>query len=87
MITPEMLRERLAERPFRPFCVYLSDQAKFEIPHPEFAWVLGRSLLVGIPGNLPFALGDTFRQLSILHITRIEPLAPLPPLARKKTKK
>lgn len=74
MITSGELRDALADRPFRPFTVHLSDGSSHDVPHPEFAWVFGNSLFVGKTGDLPFGLGDYAKQLSILHITRIEPL-------------
>ena len=74
MINAREVREHLAGRPFKPFRVFLSDGSQHDIPHPEFAWVFGNSLYVGKTGDLPFGLDDFARQLSILHITRIEPL-------------
>ena len=84
MITPDELRERLSEKPFRPFRVALSDGSSHDVPHPEFAWVFGNSIFVGKSGKLPFGLGDYARQLSILHITRIDPLGAKRPATRKK---
>ena len=86
MITPEELRDRLSERPFQPFRVALSDGSLHDVPHPEFAWVFGQSLFVGKSGKLPYGLGDYARQLSILHLTRIEPL-PAKKAPAKKAKK
>lgn len=84
MITPKDLQERLAEKPFRPFCVFMSDGSKHEVPHPEFAWVFSSSLFVGKSGELPFGLDAYVRQLSILHVSRIEPLAKAKARARAK---
>jgi len=74
MISAPELREHLAAKPFKPFRIYLSDGSKHDVPHPEFAWVFGNSLYVGKTGDLPFGLGDFARQISILHITRLEPI-------------
>ncbi len=74
MISAREIREYLSSKPFKPFRVYLSDGSKHDVPHPEFAWVFGNSVYVGKTGDLPFGLGDFARQLSVLHITRIEPL-------------
>ena len=76
MISSRELRDRLTERPFRPFRVYSSDGSMHDVPHPEFAWVFGNSLYVGKTGDLPFGMDDYAKQLSILHLTRVEPLPP-----------
>ena len=42
--------------------------------HPEFAWVFGSSLFVGVPGKSTKHPGDHVKQVAILHVTRIEKL-------------
>lgn len=74
MISARELREYLSSKPFKPFRVVLSDGSNHDVPHPEFGWVYGNSLYVGKTGDLPFGLDDFARQISILHITRVEPL-------------
>ena len=75
MITSKRIREYLTAQPFRPFRIFLSDGSHHDVPHPEFAWVFGNSLFVGEAGRNPLGLDDSVRQLSLLHLTRIEPLA------------
>lgn len=76
MITPVRIRELLDACPFRPFRVFLSDGSRHDVPHPEFAWVFGGRLFVGIPkrGGAHFADGQV-KELAVLHLTRIEALA------------
>lgn len=74
MITSARIRELLNARPFRPFRVFLSDGSRHEVPHAEFAWVFGERMFVGIAKPGPSSSG--VKELSILHLTRIEELAP-----------
>ena len=74
MIPARRVQKLLATTPFKPFRVHLSDGSQHDVPHPEFAWVFGGSLFVGIAGTSGKP-EDTFaEELSILHITRIETL-------------
>ena len=75
MITTARLREYLQARPFRPFRVYLSDGSYHDIPHPEFAWLLGSRLYVAWIDETRGPEDPASRELAVLHITRIEPLA------------
>lgn len=76
MITVHTLRDRLAERPFRPFRVALTDGSQYEVPHPEFGWVFGGRAFIGVPG--PGQAWNDFdasvKEIAVLHITRIESL-------------
>jgi len=76
MITAARIREKLSSRPFRPFRLFLSDGSKHEVPHPEFAWVFGGRVFVGVPRRNGDAAGDIVKELAILHLTRIEELPP-----------
>ena len=74
MITPRQIREHLSVRPFRPFRLFLSDASSHDVPHPEFAWVFGSSLFVGVSGRSSKHPEDYVKEIAILHITRIEKL-------------
>ncbi|HEV3409517.1 MAG TPA: hypothetical protein VG095_04440 [Chthoniobacterales bacterium] len=83
MITPARVRERLNERPFRPFRLHLSDGSHHDVPHPEFAWVAGTRLFIGRPrgnGTRDEWSDWSVKELSILHLTQIDDL----PRARRK---
>jgi hypothetical protein len=74
MITPQGIKELLNRRPFRPLRLFLSDGSKHDVPHPEFAWVFGGRVFIGIPGKgTPFFDGAV-REIAILHVTRVEEL-------------
>lgn len=75
MITLTRIRNYLTAFPFKPFRIFLSDGSHHDVPHPEFAWVIGNRLLVaervkGEPADEPW-----IKELSVLHVTRVEPIA------------
>jgi hypothetical protein len=72
MITAKNIGDRLGELPFRPFRICLSDGTEFPIPHREFAWVWRSRIFVGM--ERPGAIQDDprVREISGLHITRLE---------------
>jgi hypothetical protein len=51
MITARHIREHLSARPFRPLRLFFSDGSSHDVPHPEFAWVFGSTIFVGVPGR------------------------------------
>lgn len=48
MITPADMRQRIQERPFRPFRVYLKDGRQFDVPDPFWALVGEPILILGV---------------------------------------
>ena len=76
MITARQIREYLQAKPFKPFRLFLSDGSSHEVPHPEFAWVFGSTIFVGVAGKSTRHPEDYVKQLSLLHATRLEKLIP-----------
>ena len=74
MITSRQIRQHLEDRPFKPFRLFLSDGSRHEVPHPEFAWVFGSTVFVGVSASSGKVTEEFVKQLSILHITRVEPI-------------
>ena len=74
MITVQKIRRYLQARPFRPFRLFLSDGSSHEVPHPEFAWVFGSSVFVGVASSSTEMPEDLVKELSLLHVTRVEKL-------------
>jgi hypothetical protein len=72
VITSRQIRAYLEAKPFRPFRLFLSDGSRHEVPHPEFAWVFGSSVFVGVAGNGTRQPDMYVKELSLLHVTRIE---------------
>jgi hypothetical protein len=76
MITAERIRELLKRRPFRPFQLFLSDGSRHKVPRPEFAWVFGGRVFIGVASSPGSHAGGSVKELAILDLTRIEELAP-----------
>ena len=74
MITARQVREYLQAKPFKAFRLFLSDGSRHEVPHPEFAWVFGSTVFIGVAGKSTKTPEDFVKQVAILHITRIERL-------------
>jgi hypothetical protein len=75
MITPSRIKELLNKKPFKPFRIFLSDGSHHDVPHPEFAWVFGGRVFVGVPARRGGEAEGRINELAILHVTRIEELA------------
>ena len=75
MITARQIREYLQAKPFRPFRLCLSDGSSHTVPHPEFAWVFGSTVFGGVAGKSSKHPDEFVKQISLLHITRIEKLS------------
>jgi hypothetical protein len=52
-VTAEQVRQAKEKAPFKAFTIFLSDQRRFEIPHPDFVWVMpgGRTLGIAHPNG------------------------------------
>ncbi len=73
----EAIRELLARRPFTPFRVILSSGDKYDVGHPEFAWLLKGGLYVGLPeggSNGKADLPERAVFCSALHLAGVEQL-------------
>ena len=70
---PDFFRKLLLEQPFRPFRVYVSDGATYDVPHPEAAWVLGMMLVMHVqPSGFAEPPGQRVAYVSMIHVTRVE---------------
>jgi hypothetical protein len=70
----------LRRQPFEPFRLCLVEGSSYEIRHPDQI-VVGRSALTmaGTVAHLPEPLADRDVIVALLHISRLEPIEPLPP--------
>jgi hypothetical protein len=71
-MTVQTFRELLGQRPFKPFRLVMSSGQKYEVRHPEMAWLTRTDILVGI-GESDEGVPAEFRICSLLHVTTIEP--------------
>ena len=74
MITAEHIRELINAKPFQAFRLLLSDGSSHNVPHSEFAWVFGSRVFVGVASRSATEADGLVKQLSLLHISRIEEL-------------
>jgi hypothetical protein len=79
MMTSARMKELLNRKPFRPFRLFLSDGSHHDVPHPEFAWVFGGRIFVGEAANGSSEEHWPLKELSILHVTRVEERRPQKP--------
>jgi len=70
------LLETLGVRPFEPFRLVMTDGAAYDIRHPDLLWVGARSVMVGLAADPASPLWERSVRVDLLHIVRLEPLAP-----------
>ncbi len=72
-MTVQTFRDLLTAQPFRPFRLVMSSGEKYEVKHPEMAWLLRTDILVGID-EARDGLPTRFKICSYLHVAAIEPI-------------
>ena len=71
---PEDMEKKLRQKPFRPFRIYLTDGAMYDVRHPELVLLGRRSLVLGLAGDPEATLYDRTVDVDLIHITRMEHL-------------
>lgn len=71
-MTVQDFRELLTQRPFKPFRLVMSSGQKYDVRHPEMAFLTRTSILVGVDES--DGLPGGFKICSLLHVTAVEPL-------------
>ncbi|HSI36300.1 MAG: hypothetical protein ACAI43_08720 [Phycisphaerae bacterium] len=72
-MTVQDFKRLLAARPFEPFRIIMSSGERYEIRHPEMAFLTRTKIVLGLdPDREGVAEDWTFA--SLLHITAIEPV-------------
>jgi hypothetical protein len=71
----EDIKELLETKPFRPFRIFMTDGKTYDIPHPDFVWVLKSRFLVGMDGDTKNGIPDRADHCSLLHVVRVEELS------------
>ena len=75
MFTALHFKERINQRPFKPFRIYMSDGKQYDITNHDMALVKRHALEVGIDPDQDSIVGRTV-ECALIHITRVEELAP-----------
>ena len=71
MFNAKKLKEMMAENPFRPFRVHLSDGKTYKVPNHDAAFITQNFLEVGLDLNRD-GIARRSVNCAILHITQIE---------------
>jgi len=65
--TAEQVRKAREQAPFKAFTIYLSDQRRFEIPHPDFLWVMPGGRTIGIADE-----NGAAEIVDLVHVTSLK---------------
>ncbi|MEO6183519.1 MAG: hypothetical protein ABIP71_10580 [Verrucomicrobiota bacterium] len=71
MFTAQQLKERMEEKPFRPFRMIMSSGDTYEVRNHDSAWVLRNAIEIGLDPDAEGMVALT-RRCAILHIASIE---------------
>ncbi len=71
-MTTQTFRDLLTERPFKPFRIVMSSGNRYEVRHPEMAWLTRSDLLVATAEE--DGLPTRFKICALLHVATVEPL-------------
>lgn len=74
MFTAKVLKERLDQKPFRPFRIRMSSGEAYDISNHDAAWVLRDSVEIGLDPDAEGMVSLT-RRCSLLHIASIEDIS------------
>jgi hypothetical protein len=69
------LAARLVAKPFEPFRLVMDDGVSYDVRHPDMVWVTPTSVLVGYPDASRPRVILHYDTVSLLHVSRLEPLA------------
>jgi hypothetical protein len=66
-MTAEQIKKAREKAPFKAFTIFLSDQRRFEIPHPDFIWVMPGGRTIGIADESGAA-----EIVDLVHVTSVK---------------
>lgn len=72
----DSLRSLVRRRPFKPFRLFVSDGAGYDVRHPDLIMTSQTEAVIGLPpvtNPTPDAV-ERFAWIDLDHITRVEPL-------------
>jgi hypothetical protein len=72
-MTVRDFKDLLDRRPFEPFRVVMSSGERYEVRHPEMAWLTRTTLYIGT-GRIEAGVPEEARMCSLLHVATVEPL-------------
>jgi hypothetical protein len=78
VFTPELIQDRLRQKPFRPLRIIASEGRQFDIHRPDLVMVGVRDLMVGFASPRRPAIYEQVTRVALAHIVAMEDL-PAPP--------
>lgn len=72
-MTLQDFQRLLKTRPFQPFRIIMSSGERYEVRHPEMAFLLRTKLVLGLDPDRQ-GIADDWTMCSLLHVTAIEPI-------------
>ena len=81
-MTVQTFRNLLTKRPFEPFRVVMSSGERYDVRHPEMAFLTRTTLYIGTGDDQGIPEDPAF--CSLLHITAVEPLSNGKPRRRQR---
>ncbi len=70
----EDLQARVAQRPFVPFRITLTEGTSYDVRHPELFMLGRRAAVIGLSKDPEQTLFDSTVLVDLLHVVRLEPL-------------
>jgi hypothetical protein len=71
MFTAKEIKERMEERPFRPFRIRMSNGEVYDVPNHDAAFVKRNAVEIGLDLDIN-GIADNYRRCAILHIASID---------------
>jgi hypothetical protein len=72
-VTLQDFQRLLSVRPFQPFRMITSSGERYEVRHPEMAFLLRTKIVLGLDPDRS-GVADDWTMISLLHVTAIEPV-------------
>jgi hypothetical protein len=73
-MTADELKAFQKTEPFKPFRLILTDGKTYDIPHPNFIWVLNETARVGKGGDVSRGLWDRYEEVELVRISKVAPV-------------
>jgi hypothetical protein len=74
MFTAKEIKERMEEKPFRPFRIFMSSGEVYDVPNHDAAFVKRNVVEIGLDLDSN-GIADNYRRCAILHIASIEDIS------------
>jgi hypothetical protein len=72
-MNPVEILTHVRTQPFEPFRLHVSDGSHYDVPHPEFIYVMRNAVMVTVRSDSEEVTEKAIR-IDPIHITRLEPM-------------